>query len=325
MRTTLITLSVLALIGGGIFLFFFLSKDSPLGIGWRASPVENLPTTYAETVSTTQKTESEDIATYNTAIEKQDITLCESIAGDSIKSKCLDTIHMSVAQSSDNLDECSVLSDTGKTVQCQDNIYSARAQKSTDKKICSKIDATNLRNYCEEQIDTKNLKDALEKNTVSESFCSNLVENLQDECKSSIIEADDTAIYAEAIQKKDLEMCDTLSDATFQNNCRDTIVLQMALSEKNPDFCASITDTEKKQYCETTLTKKNDATRFQDIVATGDIARCNELSDKTLQRQCSDMITLAQVRATHDGNLCSGLFSTGMQYACVQIANASKQ
>lgn len=325
MRTTIIALSVLALIGGGIFLFLFLSKDSPLGTKWNATPAEQLPTTYADTVATAQKSESEDIATYNTAIEKQDVKLCESISSVSQKTDCQDIIQSSLAQSSDNLDGCATLSSSGKTIQCQDNIYAARAQKGMNKKLCSKIDAKNLKNYCEEQVDTKNLQDALEKKTVSESFCSSLTESLRDECQSSVASQDDSAIYSEAIEKKDLKLCDTLSDIVSQTNCRDTIVLQMALSEKNADYCSSIVNVEKKKYCETALNKNNDAARFQDIVATGDIAGCNELSEKTLQRQCSDMITLAQVRATHDGNLCGGLFNTGMQYACVQIANANKQ
>lgn len=278
-----------------------------------------------ETVSATQKSESEDIATYNSAIEKQDIKLCDSIGSSTRKTDCQDMIQTSLAQSSDNLDGCSTLSESGKTVQCQDNIYAARAQKDTDKTLCTKIDAKNLRNYCEEQVDTKNLKNALEKDTVSESFCSGLVEGLQDECRSSLAQVDDTAVYTEAIKKKDLKMCDTLSDVAFQSNCRDAIVLQLALSEKNVDYCASITDVEKKKYCTSALNKNYDATHFQEIVAGGDIAGCNNLSEKNLQRQCSDMITLAQVRSTHNENLCGGLFNTGMQYACMQIANAAKQ
>ena len=322
MRTTLITLAVLVLIGGGIFFFF--SKGASFETLWNATPAEPLPTSYTDTVATAQKSESEDIATYNSALEKQDVTLCDSIDSTARKTDCQDTIQSAQAQSSDNLDGCTTLSDSGKTLQCQDNIYAARAQKNTDKTLCSKIDAKNLKSYCEEQVDTRSLQDALEKNTVSESFCSSLVESLQDECKSSLTQVDDTAIYTEAIKKKDLKLCDTLSNEDIQGSCRDAIILQMALAEQNGDYCASISDTEKKQYCESTLNKKNDAERFQDIVATGDIAQCNKFSDKTLQYQCSDMITLAQVRTTHDSNLCGDLFNTGMQYACVQIANANK-
>lgn len=34
------------------------------------------------------------------------------------------------------------------------------------------------------------------------------------------------------------------------------------------------------------------------------------------------MITLAQVRESHNADLCSNLFNSGMQFACAQIANA---
>lgn len=129
-------------------------------------------------------------------------------------------------------------------------------------------------------------------------------------------------MYALALEQRDPQKCKTLTDETFRTNCYDAVVLQLAFTEKNADHCESITDTTKKTYCQSTLYKQSDAARFQDIVAGGDIAGCNTLSDKKLQYQCSDMITLAQVRETHNEALCSNLFNTGMQFACSQIANA---
>ncbi len=140
----------------------------------------------------------------------------------------------------------------------------------------------------------------------------------------SFEQKDDANLYNQAIESKDLKKCSQLGDNSLQNLCHDTIVFQMALSEENIDYCNSLTDVMKKKYCQTTISKKSDALRFQEIVATGDISECNKLIDKKFQYQCSDMITIAQVRATHDKDLCGNLFNTGMQYACVQIADANK-
>ena len=134
---------------------------------------------------------------------------------------------------------------------------------------------------------------------------------------------DSTTAYADALAKKDPTLCDALTDEALRHNCHDAIVLQIALAEKNTDFCETIIDTTKKLYCENTLTTRNDSKRFQDVVATGDIGQCNIFSDKKLQYQCSDMITMVLVRSTHDQNLCGNLFNTGMQFACMQIAHST--
>ncbi len=94
------------------------------------------------------------------------------------------------------------------------------------------------------------------------------------------------------------------------------------MNEKQSELCGTIFDPTRREYCESALKLRDDVNRLQEVVAGGDIALCNSFSEKKIQYQCSDMITLAQVRLTHDQNLCGNLFNTGMQFACMQIANA---
>ena len=70
---------------------------------------------------------------------------------------------------------------------------------------------------------------AVEKNTVSETFCSSLVSELQAQCGESVVRVDDPTIYAEALEKKDMEICEKITDTTLKNTCHDAIVLQIAL------------------------------------------------------------------------------------------------
>lgn len=321
MRTTLITLGLVLLIGSGFFAFLYFTASTDTE-KWFATTEAPPTSSYTEMVMSAQEIEKNDVAYANAAVREQDITICEQITSTEKKVNCQDMIHASIAQSTDNIESCRALSQTGMVVLCEDNIYVARAQTKGDKKQCDAVRSTSLKSYCDEQVDTERLKIALENNTLSQSFCRSLVDDIQSECERSLVRTDNTMIYAIAVEERDPKKCDTLTDDTFRVNCHDAVVLQLAFAEKNTDYCESISDATKKAYCQNTLYKQSDAARFQDIVAGGDIAGCNSLSDKKLQYQCSDMITLAQVRQTRDEALCANLFNTGMQFACAQIANA---
>lgn len=171
-------------------------------------------------------------------------------------------------------------------------------------------------------MDTKNLNAALENNTLSQDFCDTLSGEVGIACQKSLSRTDNTHIYADAIDQKDPTLCDTLSDTTFRENCHDAVVLQLAMNDRQSELCSSILDPTRREYCESALKLRDDVNRLQEVVARGDIGECNSFSEKKIQYQCSDMITLAQVRLTHDENLCGNLFNTGMQFACMQIANA---
>jgi hypothetical protein len=207
---------------------------------------------------------------------------------------------------------------------CEDNISLARAQKQSDKSLCADISAQNLRTLCEKKVETRVLEAALENNTLSPDLCSSLTGELSDTCDRSLKRADDTAIYADAVAQKDPEMCQTLDDATFRDNCYDAVVMQLAFVQNDTKYCRNITDITKKAYCEKTLVKKSDTVRFQEIVSNGDIGDCNSLTEDALKYQCSDAITMSRVRESHDSTLCGSLFNTGMQFACMQIANSEK-
>ncbi len=323
MRSCIITCISLIGIGALIFLFIIVSSDTEFHTKWYGSSVENIPLTYAESQIASKKSEADDILAFNKAIEQQKLSLCNSIVKHSKKSECNDMVHAIEAQTTNSIDTCKLLTDQDRLNRCLDNITIDRAGKMKDKALCAEIKAKNLKIYCENEIDIERLKTAQEKSTLSPEFCASFTGNLADDCARSLARVDNTATYADALEKKDPTACDDLSEESFRNTCHDAIILQIALSEKNPDFCDSIHDITKKSYCETALNTTNDSKRFQEIVATGDIAQCNIFTEKRLQYQCSDMITMAIVRTTHDQNLCGNLFNAGMQFACMQIANAS--
>lgn len=308
-----------------IFISIIVSSGTDFHTKWYGSSVENIPLTYAESILASKKSEAEDIHVFNKAIEQQKLSQCDTIQNPSKKSECIDMIHAIEAQTTNSIDICKLLTDQDRMSHCLDNITIDRAGKLKDKKLCAEIKAKNLKIYCENEIDTDRLKVAQEKNILSTEFCASFTWSLADDCTRSLARIDNTATYADALEKKDPVACNDLSEEVFRNTCHDAIILQIALSEKNPDFCDSIHDITKKTYCETALSTKNDSKRFQEIVATGDIAQCNIFTEKRLQYQCSDMITMAIVRSTHDQNLCGNLFNTGMQFACMQIANANKK
>lgn len=310
MRSCIITCISLLGISALIFLFYIVSSNSEFQTKWYGSNTESISSTYAESVIASKQSETADLAAFNAAIQQQKLSQCDTIGNPQKRTECSDMIHAIDAQKTDSTETCSLLSDQERADRCLDNIMSDRAGKSQDKKLCGSIKAKNLKTYCENEIDTVRLKTAQENKTLSESFCASFTGELADACTRSLSRIDTTTKYADALEKKDPAACDDLSEEAFRNTCHDAIILQIALSEKNPDFCDSIHDITKKTYCETALNVSNDSKRFQEIVATGDIAQCNLFSEKRLQYQCSDMITMSIVRTTRDQNLCGNLFNT---------------
>lgn len=308
---------------GLIIVYFSYTGDPTLSQKWHGSRVYKIPETYTESLENAKKVAEEDMLVMNMAVEKQDIKACDQLHVSSKKSECRDMIYAEEALLAHDIEKCQSLSSADTIVICQDNIHSQLAQKEGNKTQCAKIHGKNLRSYCEKEVDSKKLNLALENSTLSEEFCFSLVETLQKDCSRSLIRTDDTAIYSSAVEKKDPSLCATLTDEVFRNNCHDAVALQLALVDKNIDDCRGIFDATKKTYCESTLTIKSDAKKFQEVVDAWDIAGCNSFSQKKIQYQCSDMITMALVRSTRDPNLCGNLFNTGMQFACVQIANAT--
>ena len=306
-----------------ISLYFTLTGESSLSQKWYAWTVQKIPETYAESVENTKKVAEADAVSINRAVEKHDIKICDQVQSTTKKGECRDMIYAEEALIAKDIEKCQSLSSADTIGICQDNISSERAQRDGDKTYCANIHGKNLQNYCEKEVDTKKLNLALERNTLSQEFCSSLVASLQKDCKRSLTRTDDTAVYATAIEKKDPNLCTTLTDEVFRNNCHDAVVLKLALADKNIDDCGGIFDSTKKAYCESILTIKSDARRFQEVVDAWDIAGCNSFHEKKIQYQCSDMITMALVRNTRDQNLCGNLFNTGMQFACMQIANAT--
>ena len=261
----------------------------------------------------------------NQAQYAQDITLCDSIESSDMIEDCRDIIYAAIAQSDDVLEDCSKLSRSGSVMQCRDNIYSSRAQKSVDKKLCENIQAANIREYCQEQVDQEKLTLALNESNLSVAFCDELGDTHQTECLRSLERADNSEAYARALEERNPALCDALTDPTFRENCHDAVVLQLAIAEKNTDYCGSIYDETKRLYCETALVMKTDSERFQDVIASGDIGQCNTFIEKKLRYQCADMINMALVRVTYDQTICGNLFNSGLQFACMQIANSSKK
>ncbi len=303
-------------------LYFSRTGDLILSKKWYGWSVQSVPETYAESVAHIQKIAIEDADHMNAAIEKQDIHLCDTIQNTSKIVECQDMLHAGEALITKDLSKCDQLMAVDTVRSCRDAVYSAKAQAEGERTSCTSISVKWLRDYCEKEVDTKRLNTALEGNSLSVDFCNTLSGEVAVSCQKSLARVDNTHIYTDALDQKDPKLCDTLVDATFRENCHDAVVLQLAMNEKQSELCGTIFDPTRREYCESALKLRDDVNRLQEVVAGGDIALCNSFSEKKIQYQCSDMITLAQVRLTHDQNLCGNLFNTGMQFACMQIANA---
>lgn len=145
MRTTYIILgSFLLLVIGVCGYFFFFTGSGDSSVKWYGQVEQKIPSTYAESVMETQQVQVSDIDLYNTAIEQQDLSKCESISDIEKKNTCHDNIVASDAQKSLDTKKCQSLSQSGMVSICEDNIYNAQAIGKLDTSLCAKISAKNI-------------------------------------------------------------------------------------------------------------------------------------------------------------------------------------
>ncbi len=130
--------------------------------------------------------EVDEVAIYNEAIEKNDISLCEGLTNADRHSACTDTINLKTAYSTQNSKLCENITNPDKKLYCQSQV--------------SKTSDTTL------------YKSAISTNDID--MCSKIVtENLRNKCH-------DTIIIASVKANNDITLCDSLTNSSIIMSCR---------------------------------------------------------------------------------------------------------
>lgn len=318
MRNTIITIIlILTLWWISIFYFFFQGKEN-----WdiKITPIEDSSeSAYEKEKNEIKINNQKNIEFYNTAIQEQNAELCSSIDDTDKKNECHDMIIASLAKKTGNIDSCDTLTSTGNMMICRDIIRSDRAVNSHNKILCMKISDTTKKSYCEDQIDEIALAENTKNSTITKDFCDWLGIKYQQSCASEIREIDESALYTEAIEKNDINLCKKITNVEFRSSCLDTINLKTAINTQNALICDDLIDIEKKGYCHDEISKTNDISIFKSAITNTNLEDCSKIINDNLRNRCNDTVIITTVKSKNDTTLCDNLTNTGMIVSCREI------
>ncbi len=94
--------------------------------------------------------------------------------------------------------------DTIKTqeilIQCKDRLSLQNAEEKQSKMLCNAISNSGSRSYCYESIDEARLRLILRDGTATDDVCESLEEKFQDACTRSIVREKTETLYIQAVQ-----------------------------------------------------------------------------------------------------------------------------
>lgn len=163
------------------------------------------------------KDECKNKFVYNLAKKNNDITYCETLTKDTEKQDCRDEIHYNLLTCGDikNMtlkQKCEYnLKQTQLVSQNQDTIKKAEA--SSDSKLCSVI-----ANYRDKETCIKNVAIKTKDGTLCNKILTDKTE--QDRCSKNVSYELNRAIINDVYTKKDLSLCDKITDETTKKQCK---------------------------------------------------------------------------------------------------------
>ena len=205
----------------------------------------------------TLKTKCLDLVYFNISLQNINTTLCSKISDAKLKQNCMDQIQAILGKSAKSASSCITIKDLTLKQNCLDNYYHSSSIDDLDSKDCDKIKDSNLKSHCTKTI-AKNIEviNLTKKQTVTYTTntdklktCDSLSGNSKSTCK-------DETYYNLAGEKKDLSYCNFIQDSAGKAKCISTqtasinnYYLRQAISKKDSTLCGKILDASLRTVC----------------------------------------------------------------------------
>ena len=192
------------------------------------------------------------------ATQSLDKTLCEKIKNIEIKTQCADRILSTMGRTAKSADTCKTITDEKLRQDCLDNFNFGDSIQNLDEKGCSTIQNSDLKNRCaktiaknKEVIQMAQMQAAAPPKTSEEKLrdCGSLSGKQATDCKN-------LAYFGQALEKKDMTYCQSITDADLQKRCVDSVsgsmnnyYLRLATAKKDASLCSKILDASLRSTC----------------------------------------------------------------------------
>lgn len=279
------------------------------------------PSAYDQLIEEQSAPIRKEADTYNEAIKRRDISLCEQIESSEKQAACKDQVILIQANSSTDLSICDAISENTLQSECRDTIAEGIARNTKNKHLCARIENERIKTRCREDIDSINLRGILQENRASQATCEELEGNFRSECMRAISSTQNEEYYLQAMKILDISLCAHITEKALATTCRDAIFLEQAQKNGNAVLCTNITDGEKKVHCIEKTKAYQDIHTFKRATESKNLTECEKISDTHLKHQCHNNITLELVKTSKNTKLCDTLTNTGIIENCKRIEN----
>lgn len=301
-----------------MFLIFWFAKwNSEWDISFSTGSISHQ--NYESMVQHGHDMAHQDIATYNEAISRWNIDLCQHIVDLVRREECNDQIILAHVQAWNTQHHCDEIQHHERKKHCEDFIIQESAINALDKSQCAAIWDERMRKRCREDIDGAMLQNILKENRANPTICQSLEWSFRIDCLRSMQTYRAEEQYLEAIKSGVIANCDQIWESKLATTCRDTLLLEHAQNNRNHQLCGQIIDTEKQQFCHERTQIGIDIDILQQATSTNNLNQCQQIGDERLKNQCNDGIILTLVRTSKNAALCQALTNTGLIADCHRI------
>lgn len=315
-RTILIPIILFAVLGIGIFAFwkiFLAQSKSPQIDDFLQNNLEML----GETGAVNNDTES-----FNRAMYYANEKACQDIKNEAEKTNCTDYAAIAKAGKTGSKEFCESVKNESRKNECYAITLEKIAMEKMNKWVCQTISIGSIRTRCQEGIDAKNLQKIIREWNATSDSCAGLSDTFRRECSESIKNYKTEENYIQALQSRNISLCEQIGEVTLRQKCRDEIFAYQAEITNNPELCKQIINPDARNSCDQKWRNKNNEQLYGLAIKTEEIAMCKNITNEKMQQSCSDIVLLSTIRKTKNYWLCDSLYSTESKNTCQKIKNS---
>lgn len=257
---------------------------------------------------------------YNNAVDKLDITVCDKITDEKLKTKCMDNVYSALSTKEKNETLCEKIQDMTIKVHCINSYVYEIAIASGKQSDCNKISGDN------------DLKRACTKNVIfsqieSQSFsgktnvCESLGGDDKNYCINRINKSSDIDLLQLWTNTKNINICGQIKDISMKNTCSDTVYIALAMEKQDGSICNKIIDSNRKTNCLTQFARVNDASILQKAITKNNLSLCTTITTPDLRTKCSDTLLLKLWVVNKDIATCTKIIDTSTKKQCNDSVN----
>jgi hypothetical protein len=188
---------------------------------------------------------------------------CAKIESSWMREKCSQSLELTILkeQLNKNKDgvakiDCDLFKNELAKEQCKADLKVANDQKELTKAIenqstdnCNLISAIDIKQDCKDAVYYSRAK-----SNRSGEICENIVNNdLKKQCQITIADASDSSIFAEALEKQEVSICNAIQAADMKQGCIDRIRISDIIETWRKADCAELVDPSLRKSCESSL------------------------------------------------------------------------